>query len=109
MTIERGNNAVPLPPELGRILQRVLEVMSTGGTVTVSAIPEELTTTTAASILHMSRPTLMGLIRGGEIPSHKVGSHHRLRAADVFAYRNARRARERAAFAELRDLDDSDV
>lgn len=110
LLIDNGDtDAVPLPPELGRILQHVLDAMARGGTVTVTSIPEELTTTTAASILHMSRPTLMGLIRSGELPAHKVGSHHRLIAADVFAYQRARRARERAAFEALRELDDSDT
>lgn len=110
LAIESGDGKrEALPPELGRILQHVLDVMSTGGTVTISAIPEELTTTTAASILHMSRPTLMALIRDGDLPAHKVGSHHRLKSSDVFAFRAARRERERAAFDALRDLDDSDV
>lgn len=49
----------------------------------------------------------MALVRAGEIPAHKVGSHHRLRASDVFAYRAARRDRERAALDALRELDDS--
>lgn len=107
--IENADGHVELPPELGRILQHVLDVMSTGGTVTVSAIPDELTTTTAASILSMSRPTLMKLIRDGEIPSHRVQTHHRLKSSDVFAFLKARRARERAAFERLRELDDTDA
>lgn len=98
-----------LPPELGHILQHVLDVMSTGGTMTLSAIPEVVTTTTAAAMLNTSRPTLMGLIKDGKIPVHMVGSHHRLKSSDVLAYRDARRARERAAFEALRDLDDSEA
>lgn len=49
----------------------------------------------------------MRMIRDGEIDSFKVGSHHRLRASDVFEAQRERRARQRAAFDSLRELDDS--
>jgi len=107
--IERaGERAAVIPAELGRVLQQVLDVMARGGTVTIGAVPEELTTSTAAGMLGISRPTLMKLIASGELPSHRVGSHHRLKADDVFAALRARRARERAAFAELMDLEDDE-
>ncbi len=96
---------VPVPPAIGRVLQQVLEVMSRGGTVTIAAVPEVLTTSTAAGILGISRPTLMKMINEGKIPAHKVGTHHRLKAHDVNAALRARRARERAAFAELLELE----
>jgi excisionase family DNA binding protein len=70
-------------------------------------VPNVLTTTTAAAMLGLSRPTLMKMIADGEIPSHKVGSHHRLAAEDVLQAKCARRHRQRAAFSALRELDDS--
>lgn len=79
--------------------------MARGGTVTIGSVPEVLTTSAAAGILGISRPTLMKMINTGLIPSHKVGTHHRLRAEDVFAALRARRSRERAAFAELMELE----
>lgn len=94
------------PPELGRIVQYILDVMAGGGSVTVSAIPEELTTTAAAALLGISRPTLMGLIREGRLPAHKVGSHHRLMSADVLAHRMAQRSGERAALEAHRAAED---
>ncbi|HRW19252.1 MAG TPA: excisionase family DNA-binding protein [Dermatophilaceae bacterium] len=107
LSVERaGRRVAPLPPEVGRILQQVLDVMAAGGTVTVGMIPDEVTTSTAAGMLGVSRPTLMKMIKEGSIPSHKVGTHHRLKAEDVRAARRARRARERAAFDALRDEDD---
>lgn len=108
LLVERSSEpARKLPAELGRILQEVLNVMARGGKVTIGAVPEEVTTSTAAAMLGVSRPTVMRLIKEGQIPSHKVGTHHRLNSDDVFAVRRARRARERAAFDKLRDLDDS--
>lgn len=107
LSVERhGEHLATLPPEVGVILQHVLDVMAKGGTVTVSAVPEILTTSAAAGILGISRPTLMKMIADGVVPSHMVGSHHRLAAEDVFAVKRARRDRERAAFNELRDIDE---
>lgn len=107
LAVERpGRPASELPPELGRILQHVLDVVARGGTVTIGATPEILTTSTTAAILGVSRPTVIRMIKDGELPAHKVGTHHRLRAQDVFAVLRARRARERAAFEELRQFDD---
>lgn len=110
LTVERdGQRVSSLPPELGRILQQVLEAVGRGGTITVGAIPEELTTTTAAEILDVSRPTLMKMIRAGEIPAHLVGTHHRLKAEDVFARLRQRRAREREALQALLEAEGDEL
>lgn len=106
LVVERqGERVDALPTEVGRILQQVLVILARGGTVTIGSLPQELSTTTAAAVLSISRPTLMAMIKEGAIPAHKVGSHTRLYADDVLAARAARRARERAAFAQLRDLE----
>lgn len=106
LAVERdGHRVVAIPAEVGKLLQHVLDVMARGGTVTIGSVPEVLTTSTAANILGVSRPTLMKMINRGAIPSHMVGTHHRLRAEDVFAALRARRARERAAFEELLKLE----
>ncbi|MFD0203832.1 MULTISPECIES: helix-turn-helix domain-containing protein [Saccharothrix] len=98
--------AVPVPDELSAIIAQVVHAVAQGHVVTVSAMPEELTTTAAAQLLGISRPTLMRKINAGVIPSHKVGSHTRLRTADVLQERHARRQRQLAAFTELRALED---
>jgi len=103
-----GAPARQLPDDLGVLLQHVLEAVASGSSVTVSAIPPELTTSSAASILGVSRPTLMKMIRDEAIPAHMVGTHTRLKASDVLAARRARRARERAAFEELLKLEDDE-
>lgn len=109
LLIDRGSDdTVILPPELGRILQDVLRAMANGGTVTVGAIPDALTTSAAAAVLGVSRPTLMKLVKDGVLPAHSVGTHARLKAEDVLAERAARRERQRAAFAAVRDLEDDD-
>lgn len=99
---------ITLPSELSALLTNILETIARGGTVTVGSMPEDVTTTTAAELLGVSRPTLMKMIAKGEIESHKVGSHTRIKSAHVFDFKRARLTRQRHAFEELLDLEDGD-
>lgn len=96
----------PLPREIGLLLQHVLKAVANGETVTITTSPAVLTTSEAAALLGISRPTLMKMIKQGKLRSHKVGTHTRLLSEDVLAERRARRARERASFAALLELED---
>lgn len=96
---------VPAPAELSRLLTTIVDTVARGGVVTVGAMPEILTTTAAADVLGISRPTLMKLVGSGEVPAHKVGSHTRLRAVDVLDFRRARLERQREAVMELLEVE----
>ncbi|WP_109525157.1 MULTISPECIES: helix-turn-helix domain-containing protein [Nocardia] len=104
--LRSADSVVDVPPELAAVLSRVIELLGRGRTVTVGSIPDEVTTTVAAKMLHISRPTLMKLIGQGDIPARKVGSHTRLLSRDVLAYRETRRAARREDFDRLRELED---
>lgn len=79
--------------------------MARGETVTVGSRPAELTTTTTAAFeLGVSRPTLMKMIRNGEIAARTVGTHTRVRAADVDRFRDERRAAHRDTIDALHEL-----
>jgi excisionase family DNA binding protein len=104
--LQVGGTTIEVPDALRRLVRQVLDTVAADGTVRIGPLPEELTTTLAAAVLGMSRPTLMRFVAAGEVPSHQVGSHTRFRAADVLAFDEALRARQRAAFDELRDLED---
>ena len=54
---------------------------------------QEFTTTEAAAILDMSRPSLMKLIHAGRIGFRKVGRHHRVPATAIQAFRDHQRKR----------------
>lgn len=108
LRVEVGRDSgrkVALPTEISQVLLQVLEVMARGGTITIGTVPDVLTTSAAAKILGISRPTLMKQIAAGTIPSHMVGTHHRLKAEDVFAALRARRTRERASLEQLLELE----
>lgn len=95
-----------LPADLARVLELVLEAVAEGRPVSVSAMPENLTTTAAAGLLGLSRPTLMKFVREGRIPAHKVGSHHRLRSADVLTLKDELRLERQQAVFDVMDLED---
>lgn len=105
-----GEGSEGVAPELFEALKQALAVISKGGRVRVEAEPADLTSTVAAKRIGISRPTLMKLVREGEIPAHKVGTHTRIRTEDADAYR-ARLLAEKAnaqrqAFEELLALEE---
>lgn len=102
-----GRMVVPIPPALADLMQAVISGVSRGATVTIQSVPREVTTTTAAKMLGISRPTLMKLIADRKLPAHKVGTHTRLLTTEVNAFRERQRDEQRRAFSELRELDES--
>lgn len=96
---------VDLPPRVQRTLLAALESIAQQGSVQIGKVPDELSSTVAADILGVSRPTLMKWVRNGEIEPFKVGTHHRFHRSDVLALKEKRRAERRAALEELRAMD----
>jgi len=104
ITLSNGEVITP-SPEFGSLLFDLMTRLR-HGTASVKTLPEELSTISAAEIVGISRPTLMKCIAEGELPATKVGSHTRVRTADVLALRDQRRAKRARAIADLRRLDD---
>ena len=102
-SVNRNGDAteVALPPALGQLVLDVLTHVARGEMVTFVPYGAELTTKEAADLLNVSRPFLVAMLEEGKIPFHRVGSHRRVRASDLLAFRTAR-DRERAD--ALRDL-----
>lgn len=86
--------AVQLPPAVTRLVIELLRSIGKGEAVALVPFGEELSTQEAADLLKVSRPFLVKLIESGEIPYHKVGTHRRIQAEDLFAFKR-RRDRER--------------
>lgn len=95
----------PLPDAVQGVLLRALSLIATRGEVTIGSMPEDLTSTVAADLLGISRPTLMKRAREGAIESFKVGTHTRFKRDDVLRARERRVIEQRAALAALQEFD----
>lgn len=60
-----------------------------------------MTTQEAADVVNVSRPFLIQLLEKGDMPFHKIGTHHRVRYQDVIAYKKRIDAERRTAQDEL--------
>ena len=79
--------SVTLPATALRLLVDILVQMAEGNAVSIIPIRAELTTQEAAELLNVSRPHMVNLVESGKIPYRKVGSHRRILAKDVLAYK----------------------
>jgi excisionase family DNA binding protein len=92
---------VDLPARVAEVLLGALGDLAEGRAVSIADADEELTTHEAAELLNVSRPHLTKLLKEGKIPSHKVGSHHRVYRRDVLAHRTRRRKESEEAMQKL--------
>jgi excisionase family DNA binding protein len=92
-----------LPRKSAEKVLALLDAERTTGAVVVP-IKELFTTTETATMLGLSRPTLMKLVESGEIDHVKVGSHHRIPAEAILAFQRARRARRDKAAEALAEF-----
>lgn len=79
--------------------------MSSGRGFRMIPVEAELTTQQAADLLNVSRPYLVKLVEGGNIPFTKTGRHRRIRADDLFSFRDRRDATRSAALEALTHTD----
>lgn len=82
-----GSDEFILPGAVMQLLLDILSEISQGNAISLMPIHTQLTTQEAANILNVSRPHLVSLLEGKEIPFHKVGAHRRIYAQDVIEYK----------------------
>jgi excisionase family DNA binding protein len=96
--------SVELPPAVTRLVLDLLLCVSKREAVTLVPFGAELSTQEAADLLNVSRPFLVKLIESRQIPHHKVGTHRRVRAEDLFAYKRQRDRKRNDALDRLARL-----
>ncbi|WP_270365747.1 helix-turn-helix domain-containing protein [Microbacterium algeriense] len=99
---------VTFDPAIVDLFAHVLNRVALGGELTVQTVPDLLSTITAAELLGVSRPTLMKMIRNGELEPVMAGTHHRLRSKDITALREKREIERRAIAEELLGMGDDE-
>lgn len=105
VSVRVGDETVILPDDASRAVRSLLRDLATGVPVHVIPADAELTTQQAADLLGLSRTYVVRLIDQGSLSAHMAGTHRRLLASDVLAYRE-RRASKLAALGELTEADE---
>lgn len=109
LALESGEvQTVTLAPALTASLLEVLRLVSSGRGFRMIPVETELTTQQAADLLNVSRPFLVKLLEEKEIPFTKTGRHRRVRANDLFAYKEKRDAARSDALGDLALMDAED-
>jgi excisionase family DNA binding protein len=96
-----GDTRIPLPDEMFAVLCDVAELLRQGKAVRVTHLSQRLTTSQAADILGVSRPTLIRLLEEKRIPYEQPRRHRLLRLDDVISYQRRRQAELHGALDDM--------
>lgn len=99
--IAKDGTRTVLPDELFDVLRDVATALSEGLAVTVAPQHTTLTTSEAAHLLGVSRPTLVRLLESGEIPYEQPARHRKVLLADLLAYQERTRRARSAGWDEM--------
>jgi excisionase family DNA binding protein len=104
--VNGGKSAeVVLTPGLSALLMELLRHIGKGDAVTLVPVSQMLTTQQAADILNVSRPHFISLLEKKEIDFVLVGRHRRVKADDLFKYKQRRDERRASALSTLAQMD----
>jgi excisionase family DNA binding protein len=93
-----------LPAATVEVLQQALTLERQGKRFMLVAEDEEVSPERAAELLHISRPTLLKKLDGGELPFHYVGTHRRITMADLMEYKRQRQEQGKVALQTMVEL-----
>jgi excisionase family DNA binding protein len=106
VTVSRGGDEeeFTLPDSVLELLGEIVDELADGHSVTVAPLDREVSTQVAAELLNVSRPFLIKQLEAGQVPFRRVGTHRRIRLADVLRYRARLEADAERAYSELVSL-----
>ncbi|MDR0960235.1 MAG: helix-turn-helix domain-containing protein [Propionibacteriaceae bacterium] len=97
-------SSVELPDEVRRVVDQAVEALADGDAVSVAPVSTRLTTSQAADVLGVTRPTLVKMLDDGKIPYEQINVHRTVLLSDVLAYKQSRTSQQRAFLGQtLRD------
>ncbi len=106
---EKTFDALSIPAPAIRLLNDILKEMANGNYVKLAPTNALLTTQEAADMLSVSRPFLIKLLDNGKIAFQRLGSHRRILASDLIAFKEksdlAREEAFRLLTEEAQELD----
>ena len=106
---DNDERSVTLPPALTESLLEILRLVSSGHGFYMIPVEAQLTTQQAADLLNVSRPFLVKLLEENEIPFTKTGRHRRVRADDIFTYKERRDKKRSEALSALARIDADEI
>ncbi|HXS98739.1 MAG TPA: excisionase family DNA-binding protein [Candidatus Limnocylindrales bacterium] len=90
-----------LPNSVHAFLVDILNAISTNDSLLIIPNKSNLSTVQGAKLLGVSRQFFVNLLETGKMPSHKVGTHRRVYAKDLFRYKAERDGVRRKAIEDL--------
>lgn len=84
--VRESGEFILIPQNALKLLSVILQNMAEGKSISIISSDAEISTQQAADMLNMSRPHLIKLLKLGEIPFKKVGSHRRILLKDLVTY-----------------------
>ncbi|MGH9853495.1 MAG: helix-turn-helix domain-containing protein [Blastocatellia bacterium] len=92
---------ITLPDSILRLVYEALASVASGKRLRLIEEDEEVSPEKAAEFLQVSRPHLVKLLDGGEIPFHYVGAHRRITMSDLIEYKRKRKIRSKEALQRM--------
>lgn len=87
--LRSNGNELEIPIEVFSMIKEMLAQMAQGNAIMLVPAEKEITTQEIASLLNVSRPTVVKLMENGDLPYSKtgIGGHRRANYRDVMEYK----------------------
>lgn len=86
ISVKPSQQSLHIPEKAMKLLIAILNNMADGKDTAVLSSDTYISTQEAADYLKVSRPHVVRLLEGGNIPFIKVGSHRRIKFSDLVAF-----------------------